>query len=265
MPEAFFEPIDPADGRYAATEACAGPWSSSMQHGGPPSALLVRQAELEAARSRDDLAAYRVAVEFLGPVPVGPVEVKARVVRTGRSVVLVESDLAADGRSCLQARTWLVRREPAEPTPVVTGHQSEIPGPDGLASTDAWTFPYARYVEWRPLTPEGFGPDESGPAQVWVRPRVPLVAPEPMSGLQRAALVGDSGSGVSSVLSWDAWSFVNVDLDIHLLRAVNGDWLLLDSVTRTGPAGTGLATTQLRDVDGIVGAGSQTLVISRRA
>ena len=114
MVESFFEPVDAAAGREAAP-ACAGPWSSAMQHGGPPSALLVRQAELEAGRTRDDLAAYRVAVEFLGPVPVGPVEVRARVVRTGRSVVLVESELGAGGRTCLQARTWLVRREPAGP------------------------------------------------------------------------------------------------------------------------------------------------------
>jgi hypothetical protein len=102
VPEAFFEPLDPTAGTYAATEACAGPWSPSTQHGGPPSALLVREAEIEAGRAREDLTAYRVAVEFLGPVPVGPVEVSARVVRAGRSVVLVESVLVADGRPCLQ-------------------------------------------------------------------------------------------------------------------------------------------------------------------
>ena len=77
--------------------ACAGPWSEQLQHGGPPSALLVRQAELEARETRDDLAAYRVVVDFLGSVAVGPVEVRAHVVRSGRTVVLVDSELSVGG------------------------------------------------------------------------------------------------------------------------------------------------------------------------
>ena len=89
-----------------------------------------------------------------------------------------------------------------------------------------------------------------------------------MSGLQRAVLVGDSGSGVSSELAWDDWAFLNIDLDVHLLRQPEGEWLLLDSRTRLGPAGTGLASTTFRDVtDGtprVVGTGAQTLVVSPR-
>jgi hypothetical protein len=154
----------------------------------------------------------------------------------------------------------------------VPGDDPAPPAPDSVPSDRTWAFPYARYVEWRPLTTGGYGPDDPGPAQVWVRPRLPLVGrlaadanPEPISGLQRAALVGDSGSGVSSVLSWQEWAFLNIDLDIHLLREVRGDWLLLDSTTRTGPGGTGLASTTFHDRAGVVGTGAQTLVISRRA
>jgi hypothetical protein len=266
VPEAFFEPLDPMAGTYLATEACAGPWSASMQHGGPPSALLVRQAELEAGRTRGDLAAYRVAVEFLGPVPVAPVEVSARVVRGGRSVVLVESRLTADGRPCLQARTWLIRQEVPEPTPVVTGDDAPVARPDAVPETRNWRFPYAQHIEWRPVTGGGF---DAGPAQVWARGRVPLVSSDAdavsMSGLQRAVLVGDSGSGVSSELSWDEWAFLNIDLDVHLLRQPDSDWLLLDSRTRLGPAGTGLASTTFHDLTGVVGSGAQTLVVSPRA
>jgi hypothetical protein len=86
-----------------------------------------------------------------------------------------------------------------------------------------------------------------------------------MSGLQRAVLVGDSGSGVSSELVWDDWAFLNIDLDVHLLRQPESDWLLLDSRTRLGSSGTGLATTTFRDRVGVVGSGAQTLVVSPRA
>ena len=269
MVESFFTPVDPAAGGWEATEACAGPWSEQMQHGGPPSALLVRQAELEARETRDDLVAHRVAVDFLGPVAVGRVDVHAQIVRSGRTVVLVDTELSVAGRTCLHARVWLIRREVAEPTPTATGDDPAIPGPDDVAETREWAFPYARHIEWRPVVGGGFDP---GPAQVWCRPRIPLVPADidltPMSGLQRAVIVGDSGSGVSSELSWDEWAFLNIDLDVHLLRQPHGEWLLLDSRTRLGPAGTGLASTTFRDLTNgtptVVGTGAQTLVVSRR-
>lgn len=265
MTEHFFVPLDPESGAWEATPACAGPWSAQMQHGGPPSALLVRQAELQARVTRDDLAAYRVAVDFLGPVPVGPVEVRARVVRSGRSVVLVDSELSVSGRTCLHSRTWLIRREVPEPTPVVTGDDPPMPGPDDVPVVADWPFPYAEHMEWRRLLGHG---REPGPGQVWGRPRIPLVPveadPLPMSGLQRAALIGDSGSGVSSELDWDTWAFLNIDLDVHLLRQPASEWLMLDARTRLGPDGTGLASTTFHDIEGVVGTGAQTLVISPR-
>lgn len=269
MADSFFTPVDPEQGVWSATAACAGPWSAQMQHGGPPSALLVRAAERLARATRDDLVAHRVAVDFLGPVPVGPVEVRARVVRSGRSVVLVDSELEAAGRTCLHSRVWLIRGEVPEPTPAVSGNDPAVPAPEDVPETRTWQFPYAQHIEWRPVFGGGFDP---GPARVWTRPRIPLVPaeddPTPMSGLQRGVLVGDSGSGVSSELAWDEWAFLNIDLDVHLLRQPEGEWLLLDSRTRLGPAGTGLAGTTLWDVTAagprVVGSGAQTLVVSRR-
>jgi hypothetical protein len=262
----FFRPVEPDDGAWEATPACAGPWSEQLQHGGPPSALLVRQAEIQARATRDDLASYRVAVDFLGPVPVGPVEVRARVVRSGRSVVLVDGELSVAGRTCLHSRTWLIRSSVPQATPVVTGDDGPVPGPEAAAPVQTWDFPYARHMEWRPVVGGGYDP---GPAQVWGRPRVPLVPADvnalPMSGLQRAALLGDSGSGVSSELVWTDWSFLNIDLDLHLLRQPVSEWLMLDARTRLGSDGTGLASSILRDEAGVVGTGNQTLVISPRS
>ena len=105
----------------------------------------------------------------------------------------------------------------------------------------------------------------AGDAAAWARPRIPLVPGETLSGLQRAVLIADSGNGISAALDWDRWSFVNVDLAVHLSRAVRGEWVLLDARTRYEPGGTGLATSELHDVDGAIGAGAQTLVISRLA
>ena len=84
-----------------------------------------------------------------------------------------------------------------------------------------------------------------------------------LSGLQRAALLADSASGISAELSWDDWSFANVDLDLHLFRTGTGDWLLVDAVTRLG-AGVALTRSRLADLAGDVGAGLQTLLVRPR-
>jgi len=259
---AFFVPDD--DTRFTATAATAGPWSPQLQHGGPPSALLVRQAE-RAARG-EGLVALRAAVDFLGAVPVGPVTVEARVTRPGRSIVGVDAELVAAGRTALRARVWLLRL--GTPTPaiepddaVATGAAVAVSPEDAPSADLPWDFPYARSIEWRLTGGDAVSP---GPAALWARQRIPLLDGEVPSGLQRAITVADSGSGVSAVLDWDHWSFVNIDLDVHLLRQVTGDWVHLDAVTRTSGVGSGTCSTTLRDGVGHVGTSAQTLVVQPR-
>lgn len=248
-------------GTAGSAEACGGPWSPELQHGGPPSALLVLAAERLAARAagRSDLLAVRLAAEFLAPVPVAGLVLAARVSRLSRSAVLVSAELGTAQRTSLQARIWLLApgepARPAEPAP------AQLTDPARLPSFGFETFPYARHLDWRLVTGSAFEP---GPATVWVRPRVPLILGEPLSGLQRAALLADSASGISAELDWAEWSFANVDLDLHLLRPLLGDWLLLQAATRLG-AGVAMTSCDLADLAGPVGAGLQTLLVRRSA
>jgi acyl-coenzyme A thioesterase PaaI-like protein len=260
LPDGVQNPDD-EECRFMATEATQGPWSPKLQHGGPPSALLVRASERAAVRhtGRDDLQALRVVVDFLGAVPVGPVDVHAVVVRAGRSAVLVEAELAAGGRTALRSRTWLVRKA-TEPTPAAQETAPPaLPGPDEVADDTSWDFGYARHLSWRPVAGNNHGP---GPAVVWVCPRVPLVPGEPLTGLQRVITVADSASGVSSEVDWDRWSFPNIDVTVHLSRPPDGDWLLMDARTRLSAGGNGLAEAVLHDRHGPVARSAQTLVVT---
>jgi acyl-coenzyme A thioesterase PaaI-like protein len=250
-----------ADGEsgLTATEATAGPWAGHLQHGGPPSALLVRAAEQ--AVGREDVVALRVAVDFLSPVPVGPVQVSASVAKPGRTAVAVDAELSAGGRTVLRGRVWLVRLTDDGPHVAAAG-DAGFSHPDDLpAALLRWEFPYAVHMDWRRVDGD---PDGPGEAHVWARQRVPLVAGEAPSGLQRAVVAADSGSGVSAVLDWDRWSFVNVDLDVHLLRPLVGEWVALDAVTRVSPTGSALCATTLRDTAGWLGTAAQTLVVQPR-
>lgn len=256
--------------RYASDPATGGPWDPGLQHGGPPSALLTRAAEvLTAARpsgpgsgARSDAAArfvaMRLAVEFVGPVPVDELSVEARVVRAARSAVLVDATVSARGRLCLHGRVWLVRATDTAGIAAPAIAPSVQPGALPGIGAD---FPYGHSIEWQSV--HG-GMRTPGPGITWARPRHDLVPGEALSGLQRVVLVGDSASGVSAELDWDEWSFVNIDLDVHLARPVIGEWVLLDAATTLGTDGAALARSTVSDRHGVAGCTAQTLVLGRR-
>ena len=249
-------------GTVDSAPACGGPWSPELQHGGPPSALLVRLAEqvAAAASGRTDLLAARIAAEFSAPVPVAPLELSARVLRLARSAVLVSAELAAHGRACLQARVWLMAANGAAAPSGDDDRSAAAVDPSDLPDFGMDGFPYAEHLEWRTVYGRARQP---GPAATWARARVPVVAGERPSTLQRLALVADSASGVSSVLDWDDWSFANVDLDVHLMRRSDDDWVLMEAATELG-TGLGMARSTLSDRAGVLGAGIQTLLIRSR-
>ena len=262
MAESFF--THAGGDEFRSTEATVGPWSEQHMHGGPPSALLVHRSEQHARATAPESGwrAARTAVDVLGPVPVGDVQVRADVVRRGRTVVLVDAELLAGGRSTMRARTWLLRIPDDGPTgtPATQRTPPDVP-PERAAPFEDWTFGYARHLEWRPV--DG-AMDGAGPASAWAAARVPLVDDEPMTGLQRACLVADSANGIGAELSWDEWAFLNVDLTVHLLRDPVDEWLLMSARSELDPAGSGLAASTLHDREGLVGRGAQTLVVQHR-
>jgi acyl-coenzyme A thioesterase PaaI-like protein len=246
------------DGRYASGPATAGPWNPGLQHGGPPNALAVAAAEraVAADTKRTDLVALRLASDFVGPVPVAEVTTRARVVRAARSAALVEIVLSAAGRECLHTRVWFVPKTDTTPVCEPQPTEQEVPDvPEGLDTV----FPWGQSIEWRYVRGQMARP---GPAAAWARPRLSLVDGYDYSGLARAVLIGDSGSGVSALLDWSEWSFINVDLDVHLARPMHGEWLLIDAATQIGPAGSALARSTFSDTHGTLGAGLQTLVVT---
>ena len=253
---AFYVPVRP--GTVRATEHTVGPWASTDQHAGPPSALLTR--ELESVLPADGRLA-RVTVDLLGAVPVGELDVRSRILRPGRAVQLAEAELVAGGRVVARAGAWwhllgdtTAVGLPADPPP------PPLPEARG-AERSEWPGGYLQAMEWRWVSGHFAEP---GPATVWSRMRIPLVEDEEPTPTQRVMTTADSGNGASSTLSPDSWLFINTELTVHLLRPPVGEWICLDAVTAIGPSGGGLATSRLSDVDGPVGRGAQALVVRPR-
>ena len=103
-----------------------------------------------------------------------------------------------------------------------------------------------------------------GPSAVWFRMRYPLVAGEEPSALQRVAVAADSGNGISAVLDFRRYIFVNSDLTINLLRKAEGEWICIDARTLLGSNGGGLAEARIFDAQGLVGRSTQSLAIRLR-
>ena len=256
MTDAFYS-LD--GGRATPSELTRGPWDPDSQHAGPPSALLARA--IEGCEPRAGARIGRVTVEILAPIPIAPLRVSARVVRPGRSVELIEASLEADQGEVMRARGWRIAAGE-----VTAGWEREEPPPGREGAEALEFFPTGESVGWHTAMEIVFARGrflEPGPATVWMRPRVELVAGEPVSPLQRVLVAADGGNGVSAPLDWAGYIFINTDLTVHLLRPPEGEWVCLDSVTHVD--GIGMTDTALWDERGRIGRAAQTLLVRERA
>jgi hypothetical protein len=262
VPNAFYE----LDGdRYLATELTRGPWDPGAQHAGPPAALLGR--ELERLPDAGEFQIGRVTCEILRSVPIGPVEVSARVVRPGRRVQLLEAELRGeDGEALMRASSWRIRTATVEIPPEALPVEAPPPGPE-QGSAEIEFFPTGQELGYHSAMEVSFLEGEflePGPAKVWLRMRQPLVAGEPPSPLQRVLVTADVGNGVSAALDYQRYLFINVDLTVHLERMPVGEWVCVDAVTLPQPNGIGTAESVLSDERGRIGRALQTLLVSER-
>jgi len=132
--DAFYVPL--GDGRFASTGHTGGPWDPNLQHAGPPSALLTRAIEQAPAAWPATLT--RVTVDLLGPVPVAELDQHVEVLRSGRSVELVQAELSSSGRVAARATAWRVRRSDLELPPLPDDHD-QAPGDEVPPMPDAET------------------------------------------------------------------------------------------------------------------------------
>jgi hypothetical protein len=254
------------DGDFVPSEHARGPWDPRALHGGAPAALLT--TAFERTEPGSELPIARLGFELLRPVPFAALEVSVRVVRAGRRVQELAGELHSGGDLICRASALRVQAVPAglpveeslvAPPETMPGPQEGKPVRFALDDDSRDSFA-ASAMEMRWID----DPTALGPARVWMRLRHPLVPGEPASPLARVAATADFGNGVSSVLPFERFLFINADLTIHLHRQPRGEWIGLDARTLLHAGGSGLAESVLHDVDGAVGRAFQTLVVQPR-
>jgi hypothetical protein len=107
--------------------------------------------------------------------------------------------------------------------------------------------------------------EQVGPATDWIRLRVPVIAGEPTTPLQRVLGAADFGNGISRLSDFATTLFINPDLTVHLHRLPAGEWVCLEAVTRLEGHGVGLAQSALWDETGPLGRSLQSLLVEGRS
>ena len=204
----------------------------------------------------------RFTMDVLRPIPLTPLRVEARAIKSGRSTQLAEASLSDDDGEIARASAWRIAGDPREeldldPTPPPSPAES-APSP---FFEMPWSPSYFDAMEW--LVARG-AIDTPGPAAVWMRMRCALVEGEEPSPVARVLAAADSGNGISWALPLDTSIFINTEITIHLARPPEGEWVCLDARTRVGPEGAGFAESVLWDERGMIGRGAQSLLVSKR-
>ncbi len=263
MPDSAYEALD--ERTFRASALTRGPWDPGHQHAGPPIALVCRGVE-RAAHVHGLTHVSRVTANLLRPVPIDVLNLDVATEYTGRNAGHFSARLSAGGKDVARF-TVLVQRENDLTLPDgLQGHPLPMaPLPPDASPPAAFPFAsrragYSDLVETRLAQGRFF----NGPCAAWFRLRQPLVRGEAPSVYQRVAVAADSGNGISAILDFTKYLFVNSDLTINLLRRPHGEWICIDARTHLGPNGCGLAESRLFDTRGLIGVATQSLTVRTR-
>ena len=163
--------------------------------------------------------------------PGGTALVKARAVRVARAPL---------GAGTLSRRLRPVRTAPTWPRP---GPRS-LPG--GAVEL--------RYVEGAPA--------QLGPRTAWFRLKVPVIAGEQPTPLQRLLVAADFPNGISNELDWNEWIFINPDLTVYVEREPRSEWSRCGRTRASSRAKRHSRRATLFDTEGRIGRSLQSLYIA---
>jgi hypothetical protein len=245
--------------KFLPTASSRAGWYPDALHGGPVAALFAR--EVERVEAPVPMMVVRLTVDLLRPVPTRPLTVATHVARSGKRIQVIDATMEAEGTVVARASALRIRLidQPVPEHP----RRDRIPGPESLPpyvmreAGGEWF--HTRAAEARFVAGDFYEP---GPATVWMRLAMPLVAGERPTPFQTVAAFSDFGNGLSRVLP-RGWLFINADLTVYLHRHPVDEWVCLRSRTDIDEGGIGVAQSELFDRNGAIGHALQGLVVEQ--
>jgi Thioesterase-like superfamily len=247
---------------FESTDYTRSNWDREIQHGSPPLALMTKLIEELAGDA--PMRIGRVSMDILGAIPVAPVSVRAWVDRPGSRISLLAAKMMAaraggPDRAVARVSAWLLATSDTADVatdrfaPLVEGEADPLP--------HSWqgATGYLEAISWRRQREL-----DNGSPVVWMSPLAHLVDAEPMTPVQRLALVVDCANGAGAAIDPAAFVFMNTDTAMHLHRVPTGEDFALRARGSIGPDGIGATTADIFDRRGFIGTCAQALLVQRR-
>lgn len=247
------------DGRFRSTIHAQGAWNEHEQHMAPASGIMADR--LARHEPREDMRMARLSYEILGLIPGGEFEIVASTLRPGRTIELVQAELVSGGRTAIRATAW--RMITSDTSAIAAFEDPRIPAPEDCEPYDAaavWPGGYIASLHMR--IAEGH---RAGSGTVWLRTDYPLTDRADSGDLARLVGLVDTANGIAARVppGKGSYAFPNLDLQIHMYRQPEGEWLGLDNEVTFGTDGIGLTSTVLHDLTGPFGRAEQILTLRR--
>ena len=246
-----------SDARYSATISPA--WSLAVApQGGVVAAIAARAMEAELGTGQLLRSFHGV---FASPVPVGPVDIDVRVIRSGRSISQVQATVRAAGAdsgfTALAAfgherlgfgYTELEMPDVPEPDECVS-FRDPPPPESGMPDEPMFEF-WREVIEGRPAlghAPWDTSPRGAAEVATWFRfehfPRDEHGQFDQLALLVAADMMPNAVFEKVGPAEDDRWFAPSVDLTVHLLGVPAGTWILNHS--RAHYAGDGYASAEV--------------------
>lgn len=241
---------------FLPTRLAASPWERGKQNGvglGGLATFLIDTIPAPAA-----MTTARLTIDILAAAPMEATLPRTRVLREGKRIQMVEAELVIGDRVVARATALRVRQEDTQRI----AEDISYPPPESVPEADFMgAQAFGGTLETRLVSGALRKP---GPGVLWVRFGHDHVEREPLSPLVRAAILGDFGGGLGSVLDIADWSYANLDITLHFTRQPIGEWLLIDAATASAGNGVGRSDMILADPHGPFARAHQTLFVASR-
>lgn len=243
--------------RFESTVHTQGAWNPHEQHMAPVTGIMVRA--LEQFEPREGMRLARFNFDILGLIPAGEFTLETTMLRPGKTIELLQTELIAQGRAVVRATAWRLATcdttpvEAFEDAPFVPWEQAE-PW-DGMST---WPGGFIRTLQGRVVP--GHRP---GHGRVWLHSPIDMLDGVPSSPLVRLLGLVDSANGVAARVKPGpgGYMFPNVDLSMHIYREPTGEWLGLETSVTFAGDGIGLTSSVLHDEQGSFGRAEQILTV----
>jgi len=223
------------------------------------------------AFEREGWALSRMTMDFIKRVPMGPLRLVAGTSLQTRRAQRPRLELWADNQLVAKAEALLLPKLQIEDFPPQPTRSLDTPQDSDQEKLEQRRSNYVQRIGYPSFVSHGIaarrqrinGPDS--PVQVrWVKLLLPTIAGREITPVQRACAAADFANGGFSTLSFDEWTFLNLDLTVQLVRDPADDWIAVVNNCLASNTGLGLGDAELHDKDGRIGGATATLLIERR-